>query len=66
MAEDPLQVDALIEAEHAAEEARRSGEDELVPPAVQAAYDAGNGVDAIARVTGLPVKRILELLELAE
>lgn len=64
MSEDPARVDALLEAQRAADESRRSGDDDLVPEAVQAAYDAGNGVDDIAQVTGIPLERILEMLEL--
>ena len=65
MSADPEQVETLIQAEHAAEEARRSGDEEVVPAAVRAAYEAGNGVDELAEATGLPVDAIMEMLALA-
>jgi hypothetical protein len=65
MSADPEQVDTLVQAEHAAEEARRSGDEELVPAAVRAAYEAGNGVEEIAAATGLPMPAIMEMLALA-
>lgn len=64
MDEDAQQVETLVEAERAADEAQRTGAEELVPDAVRAAYDAGNGADEIARVTGLPLDAVLEMLEL--
>jgi hypothetical protein len=64
MAEDPLEVDTLIQVEHAADEARRTGDEDMVPEAVRQAYEAGNGVEEIARVTQLPVDQVLELLGL--
>jgi len=64
MAEDAQQVETLVEAERAAGEAQRTGAEELVPDAVRAAYDAGNGADEIARVTGLPLDAVMAMLEL--
>ena len=65
MSADPEQVETLIQAEHAAEEARRTGDEELVPAAVRAAYEAGNGVEELAGVTRLPLDAIMEMLALA-
>jgi hypothetical protein len=64
MAEDAAQVETLVEAERAADEARRTGAEELIPDAVRAAYNAGNGADEIARVTRLPLDDVLTMLEL--
>jgi hypothetical protein len=65
MSADAEQVDTLLQAEHAAEEARRSGDDDLLPAAVRAAYEAGNGVDEIVAATGLPQAAVMEMLALA-
>jgi hypothetical protein len=65
MSADPEQVETLQQARHAAEEALRSGDEELVPVAVRAAYEAGNGVDELADATGLPVEALMELLALS-
>jgi hypothetical protein len=65
MSADAEQVDTLMQAEHAAEEARRSGDDDLLPAAVRAAYEAGNGVDEIVAATGLPQAAVMEMLALA-
>ncbi|MDX6554036.1 MAG: hypothetical protein QOD86_231 [Miltoncostaeaceae bacterium] len=65
MSADPEQVETLVQAEHAAEEARRTGDEELVPSAVRAAYEAGNGVEEIATATRLPQASVMELLALA-
>jgi hypothetical protein len=64
MAEDAQQVETLVEAERAADEAQRTGAEELIPEAVRAAYDAGNGADEIARVTNIPLDEIMTMLEL--
>lgn len=64
MADDPLEVDTLIQVEHAADEARRTGDEDVVPDAVRQAYEAGNGVDEIARVTRLPLDQVMGLLGL--
>jgi hypothetical protein len=65
MSADAEQVDTLLQAEHAAEEARRSGDEDLLPAAVRAAYEAGNGVDEIVAATGLPQAAVMEMLALA-
>jgi hypothetical protein len=65
MSADAEQVDTLLQAEHAAEEARRSGDDDLLPAAVRAAYEAGNGVGEIVAATGLPQAAVMEMLALA-
>jgi len=64
MDQEAQRVETLVEAERAAGAAQREGEEELVPDAVRAAYEAGNGADEIARVTGLPLDVVLEMLEL--
>lgn len=64
MTEDPIEVDTLVQVEHAADEARRTGDEDMVPDAVRRAYEAGNGVEDIARVTRLPMDQVLELLGL--
>ncbi len=64
MSADPEQVETLVQARHAAEEALRTGDEELVPAAVRAAYEAGNGLDELAEVTGLSVGALMELLAL--
>jgi hypothetical protein len=64
MAKDAAQVETLVEAERAADEAQRTGAEELIPDAVRAAYNAGNGADEIARVTRLPLDDVLTMLEL--
>jgi len=65
MSADPEQVDTLLQARHAAEESRRTGDEELVPAALQAAYEAGNGVDELAEATGLSTEAVMEILALA-
>jgi len=65
MSADPEQVETLQQARHAAKEALRSGDEELVPVAVRAAYEAGNGLDELAEATGLPVEALMEMLALS-
>ena len=64
MSADPQQVETLMQARHAAEEALRTGDEELVPAAVRAAYEAGSGVDDLAEATGLSVEAVMEMLAL--
>lgn len=61
---DAQRVETLLEVERVAGHSQRDGEDENLPEAMKAAYNAGNGADDIARVTGLPLDAVLEMLEL--